>query len=426
MGYPLFILLTAVLFLRPEELVPGIEGVRLYLITISLCVLANLPVLLRVIGDVPRTPAGACVLGLLLAIPLSLVARGRVGEAIEHTGEFAKVIIYYLLLIAVLDTPDRLRGFLGWAAGQVLVSTVLAVCQFHGIIDVEALKPVEERKFDPATGETISFMRLCASGVFADPNDLCLALVFGMLCCGARAATASNPVRGAGWMLPIGMFVYAFTLTQSRGGLLGLLSAIATLIYGWFGWRRAVPLALLCLPALVLAMGGRQGSIEVGRGGTGFERVMLWAEGLTLVARSPLWMATGIGYGEYAPEMGLVAHNSFVHGYVELGLFGGTLYLAAWYWTGRRALTAPPTGDVLLARLRPFLLAMLAGFAAGSFSLSRNYVIPTYLILGLGMCYGMLAHPGDRPANAVRTTAILGVGGFVALKVLTMILGGMG
>ena len=84
------------------------------------------------------------------------------------------------------------------------------------------------------------------------------------------------------------------TLTKSRGGLLGLLAAAAALLYSRFGLRRALPAAALCLPGVVLAMGGRQANIGVGRGDTSFERVMLWAEGLTLVARSPVWRQASI------------------------------------------------------------------------------------------------------------------------------------
>jgi O-antigen ligase len=272
--------------------------------------------------------------------------------------------------------------------------------------------------------------RLCGSGVFADPNDLCLALTFATLCCGYRAATAGGAAGAVVWLAPVAVYLYAVVLTQSRGGLLGMLAAASAFLYARYGWKRALPLALVCLPAGVLALGGRQADLNVGKDDTAFERVMLWAEGLTLMGRSPVTLVTGIGAGEYAEEFGLVAHNSFIHAYVELGLLGGTAFLAAFVWAIKPvAADRPDRLEPWAARLRPFVLAMLAGYAAGAFSVSRNYVIPTYLILGVGSCYLALTPAADRPAVTQRwvaRTALLGATGFVALRLITMFLGGMG
>lgn len=431
MGYPLLILLTAVLFLRPEELIPSIAGLRLYLIVIALCVLGNLPALGRAWQDIVRgrNPVGVCVLGVLAAVLASNLFRGRIEPATDLTGEFAKVVVYYALLVGVLDTPARLRGFLGWAAGLILAATALTLLNFHEVIEVEALRPIEQRDYNPATGEMTSSLRLCGSGIYNDPNDLCLALVFASLCCGYRAATAANSAAAAVWLAPVAAFGYALVLTQSRGGLLGLLAAATGFLYARYGLRRALPLALVCLPAAAVAVGGRQANIGVGRGDTGHERVMLWAEGLTYLTQSPLWVVTGIGAGEYAQEFGLVAHNSFIHAYVEMGLFGGTAFLAAFYWAVRPvAADRPDDLEPWAAGLRPFLLAMLVGYAAGAFSVSRNYVVPTYLVLGLGTCYLTLTPGAGRPEASqgwwVRT-AIVGLVGFVVLKLFTQFMGGM-
>ena len=46
MNFAFFVLLNAVLLIRPEELVPDIAGLRLYLIALVLCTLTTLPRLL--------------------------------------------------------------------------------------------------------------------------------------------------------------------------------------------------------------------------------------------------------------------------------------------------------------------------------------------------------------------------------------------
>ena len=55
---------------------------------------------------------------------------------------------------------------------------------------------------------------------------------------------------------------------------------------------------------------------------------------------------------------------------------------------------AKPGGPHLegeLARFRPFAGAMLAGYCTGLLTLSRCYVVPTYLIIGIGAVYLNLA-----------------------------------
>jgi hypothetical protein len=103
----------------------------------------------------------------------------------------------------------------------------------------------------------------------------------------------------------------------------------------------------------------------------------------------------GIGYGEFLEEVGIVAHNSFVHSYVETGFFGGSLFLAAFFipiWA--LAWAGPPLGtpadqpaDGALRRWRPCVMAVMVAYAVGLCSLSRSYTVSTYLILGLGTVF---------------------------------------
>jgi hypothetical protein len=222
-------------------------------------------------------------------------------------------------------------------------------------------------------------------------------------------------------------------LTQSRGGLLGGLAAIGTLIWCKYGWRRALPLLAICLPAAVLAIGGRQSEIDVA-GGTGRERILLWAAGLGKIASSPLMILFGIGAGQHEDVIRGSAHNSFVHAYVEMGLLGGTFFLgafatAAWLLVrvGQKSLPKLPQ-ELRLAW--PFVMAMVVGYAAGIYSLSRNYIVPTYLCLGLAASFLSMAVPN--PPYEMRASkrwfmrlAIVGVGGLVFLKFFTQFAGAL-
>jgi O-antigen ligase len=177
------------------------------------------------------------------------------------------------------------------------------------------------------------------------------------------------------------LFAYALTLTHSRGGFLGMLAAVVVFIWVRLGWRRGVPIASVALPVMFFVFAGRQTELAVGEG-TEQERIQLWSNGLTLFRQAPVF---GIGYGRFVEEVEKVAHNSFVHTFAELGFFGGTIFLGA-FAVAFRSVQRVGAGhdgsmDPDLARLRPYLLAIIAGYAVGMMSLSRAYVVPTYRFL---------------------------------------------
>src|SRR6185436_17415148 len=95
----------------------------------------------------------------------------------------------------------------------------------------------------------------------------------------------------------------------------------------------------------------------------------------------------GIGMDEYIKHAGYVAHNSFVHAFVELGYFGGTLFFGSFFFAvlalyRMSKLNAIRDPRSELGRLHPYLAAMLAGWSTGLLTLSRCYVVPTYIVLG--------------------------------------------
>ncbi len=92
-----------------------------------------------------------------------------------------------------------------------------------------------------------------------------------------------------------------------------------------FGWRMAVLIGAALLPVLFVFFAGRQTDLSTS-GGTGQERIQLWSEGLVQFRQSPLF---GIGRDRFDQEVGLVAHNSYVHAFAELGFLGGMFFVGA-------------------------------------------------------------------------------------------------
>ena len=117
---------------------------------------------------------------------------------------------------------------------------------------------------------------------------------------------------------------------------------------------------------------------------TGQSRVQIWSAGFTLFKQQPL---LGIGEGNFVEEVGIVAHNSFLQSFTELGLLGGSLFLgeflAAFVVLYRIREEIDPLELPGLARLVPYIAAIVAGFVASMLASTRDYFVPTYLVLGL-------------------------------------------
>jgi O-antigen ligase len=116
---------------------------------------------------------------------------------------------------------------------------------------------------------------------------------------------------------------------------------------------------------VLLVFAGRQTSIDLSSG-SGQSWIELWRDGMVLFVGRPLF---GIGSNRYVDYAGHVAHNSFIHCYTELGLFGGTLFLGAFYlafWPLLRLGSKKvPTVSPDLGRQRAYVMAVVAGYAGG-------------------------------------------------------------
>jgi O-antigen ligase len=391
--YALFVILNFILFVRPSEIVPALAEIPIYEITILCCLAAALP---KIVGQLSlkslkNRPVSLFVIGVWFAVVFSILFGMYYWSGAKDVGlDFGKVILYYLLMVAVIDRVSRLERFLGALCVLTAIVAGIAVMQYQELIEIPELTVLKELALDPATGEVIVIPRIRATGIFHDPNDLSMLAILGITCASYGLSVPRWRHFRPLFLLGIAFFLYTLMLTHSRGGLLALLIAGTVLFQSRFGWKRAIPLIAIAIPLALVLFGGRQtGFGDAVSEGTGQNRIQLWSTGLVAFRQSPLF---GIGYGQYVEEAGQVAHNSFVHAFTELGFFGGSLFLAAFLyplWAIYR-IGDPKCRDLLppeLARMRPYLLAAIAGYAGAMLTLSRNYIVPTYLILGLAAAY---------------------------------------
>lgn len=406
LAWTLFLLLNGTLFMRPAEIVPQLEGLPIYEVLILACLAASLPVVIKQLQlrALATRPITLCVFGMLPAILISNTFNGERWRGEENGLEFLKVIIYFLLLASLVNSPARLRQFLLALAGFALVISTLAVLRYHQLIDLNTVAPVLETQFtaDRHARKPIIVARIAAAGIFGNPNDLARIIVIGITICLFPLAHKGSFLSRAVWLVPLAMFGYALQLTYSRGGLLAMIAGLVVLFHARFGARKGTAIILLLLPLLVV-FAGRQTDLDTSSG-TGQLRIRLWSEGLVAMRSSPVF---GIGAGKYFRMAGNHAHNSFVEAFVEIGLVGGTFFCAAFYLasTGLYRLKSHELedGDPELWRLRPYVLSLVVGTIVSQFSSSREYSLPTYMILGLAEVYLALAI-SQSPTSAVRVT----------------------
>jgi O-antigen ligase len=357
------------------------------------------------------------VLGLLGAAVLSLVIHGAVDEAMVNGFEFFKVVVYYLLLVTLVNTPQRLRTFLCWLTVFAAILTLVSVLQFFQVAQLTRVDDLPS-KDDPQAGrvegggfqivdvrgsgtvDEEKTYRLAGTGIFNDPNDLCILFVIAIPLSLYWILDGSRGLLRFVWLAPLALFLFALYLTHSRGGFGAVLLSILVLLWGRYGPRAALILGAVVLPALLLVFAGRQ--TEFTTGDTAQARFQLWNEAFAYLKESPLF---GIGMGEYSHRTGvqLVAHNSFIHCYGELGFVGGTLFFGAFalsaYFLFRLSSRKVVIVDPILRYWNPYLFAIIVGFIGLMMSLSRSYIVPTYMILGLVTIQMQMAatHPQPLP-----------------------------
>lgn len=390
LAYALFTLTTATLFLRPAELFIWLADWPIY----EVLILGTLLLTCQSVQGhfswyyARRQPITLCVLGILIAVAISHLQHIYIGGVIDGVTLFLKTLIYYGLLVTVVNSPARLRGFLLTVAICCTAMVTLCVLDFFEVVDFEFIQHLDD--FDGVTDEDelITVSRMRGTGIFQDPNDLASAIVLaGVLCSYFLTEKSHGPLRFA-WLIPLAILFVGLMCTKSRGGLMACGFGGLTFIMNRYGGKRAIAAAVVGCCLLPFLAGGRQTEIDL-EDGTGQDRIQLWRDGFDALKSSDFLF--GIGQSNYADVAGLVAHNSYIHAYVELGVLGGTMFFGCFFFAGlqlfRSIQILRDSFSDDLSRMRPYIAALLAGWAAALFSLSRCYVVPTYLVLGTCAAY---------------------------------------
>jgi len=319
------VIFTAILFLRPQDLIPPLAFLHLAEVS-AILGLASL-----FFGRLQRrrrltrwTPelVGVLVFGavMLATMPFSVWMGGSFGVFTEL---YAKVILVYLLAVNVLETPARLER-LTW----VLVLSV-GYIGFRAVLDyLHGVNMV-------ANGTRVMGS---VGGILQNPNDLALNMVSFLPLAAFIAMRPASLVKRAVAAGCAACMLGAIVASGSRGGFLGFAAMIVVLAA--FGIRRrpafivASALAMICaLPVLPDSYWRRIESItDSSKDDYQSEdsRRRLLGESWDAFAENPL---TGVGVGEFKdwnPEKRVEAwresHNVWLQVASEMGIFGFAVF----------------------------------------------------------------------------------------------------
>ncbi len=386
----------AVLFVRPAELFPALEALKLG--KLSMLGAVGYFVLSRLfLRRVQPAPTSFNVLMVWLAVAVWVSGQVGIGRALSDavfTDVFVKILLLFFLIVHLLDSPRRALQF------QLVLSGLT------GFIAAYTL-------WAKSTGTAlIEGTRAAGVGMHGDPNDTALVLLMGAPFLIA-ATLETRGLRRFGLGLLLVLVLAGIVSTQSRGGFLGLGAGVFVLMRHRFK-SRAARVSLVAVLVLGMAAVGLKGRATTAGGGVDESaqgRLVAWKAGMRMFRARPL---TGMGlstfgmafpaYAEALPfeKKSMTAHNSYVLCLAEVGLFGTTPFVLLVVGTlvvslrvSRGAATAPPS---LERALRLGFAGNAAAVLTASFFLSQTWMWFLYILFAqaaaLGVLYGVPFRPG--------------------------------
>lgn len=310
------LLFLLVLLTRPAEFIPAIAPLQVA----KVCALGSLA--LFILGKLVRrdiswatSRQNRWLILLAGAVTISSVLGTHSARSLQIVQDiFLKILILYLLVLNLVDTPKR----------AIALQLVIAVADaFLGGYAIYA----------KMTGTaTIEGTRAAAVGLLGDPNDLALALLmsFPFL---LSACIETRGGRRAAFVVLLALVFGGIIATQSRGGILGLGAGLFFLLKHRIKSKAVVYGAVgLAVAGLVTVMGvkSRQGLGSGGIDESAQGRIDAWESGLRMFKAHPLF---GVGVEAFPANYQLYAvnpvdwrqkatHNTYIQALAETGMAG--------------------------------------------------------------------------------------------------------
>jgi O-antigen ligase len=393
---------VAMLYVRPAEIVPGLAELPLVQIMAGVGAVTALVSWIARPRNFMNRPSDRFLVGFWMAIVLSNLAWGWYSGASRGFTDFLTVAFSYFLIRAGATSERHVRVIVTALIAASLFQALNGIVQYHTGVGFGNVTMVEDN-------------RIRGTGIFNDPNDLGMALVMVTPFLVSAVLESRFAIRfvALAALTPILLAIY---YTNSRGAVLGLAAALLVYFKTRFRSSVAPVLAGVALVAVVAAAPARASNMSSDEA-SAQGRIQAWSAGLVMLKSHPIF---GVGYGRFTEFHELVAHNSFVHTFAELGLLGAFCLVGMWASYFRALRGTPPTP------MRRAFVASAAGTLVCAMFLSRQYVVVPYLLLALGTAHASIsdvsAQSGTDRVSTLRIFT-LAIAGIVATRVVVLVLG---
>lgn len=385
MLYICLLLYIALIYIRPAELdaawatIPFVDFLSGIAVVVGVFSLAAKP---RAIFNLPHDK-------LLLAFwALIALSSAHVWWWAVYTSwlDFLPAVFCYFLIRASVRTETQLRGLVILLVVLNLFLAVNGIIQFHTGIGLGNV--------------TMIANRIYGTGIFSDPNDL--GMTFAMV---IPFIVFAITRKATGLLLrllaccALVVILVALYYTNSRGAIVGLSAAFICYSLMRLNKFAAVLVAALLIVVMIVAAPSRASEMTYEEQ-SAQSRIQSWAAGWEMLKSRPLM---GVGYGQYTEFNDMVAHNSFVHTFAELGLLGAFCFVGMFYWYFK-GLSGKVAQSAELLHWRASLTSSGVGVLVCSWFLSRQYIAILYVVLALGASTAVLSETTTEHGTDMRMT----------------------
>jgi O-antigen ligase len=320
MGFALTILYIVVTIISPEQF--GREWASYHAVTYlaGITALASLPSM-ATYSFWKKSVQTYLLVGFIVAIALSQVARGWLGGVIEGWRMFLPSAAVFFFIIVNVTTIRRLKIVTLATVASCLVVSAEALCGYYAGYHGEMFVLLTNI-FSPQDEVIGQLARIRGAGFLSDPNDLAQILLIALPLAFVAWRRGHQVVNFFVVLVPVALLLWTTYLTHSRGGLIALAAVALMAARKKLGTAASTALAAVFILGMIALdfTGGRGISAA-----DGADRLEAWASGLEMFKSAPLF---GIGFDGFTELYEITAHNSFVLCLAELGLLGSALWMA--------------------------------------------------------------------------------------------------
>jgi O-antigen ligase len=361
------------LYIRPQDYAPGLVGMPIMLmisgVTLGLFLL-HMAVQKRQIR-IARAPQNVIILWLFAAVILSRMAMLDLSGISPAIVDFMPVVIMYFLIANLVTNERRLGIVINLLVGLTLVLAAQGIVQYFTGTGLGG-----QTSYGGMGG------RIQSIGIFADPNDLGLAIVMVMPPLMIALIESRHLSVRTFALLALCVFGYAIYLTESRGDMMAFGVLFILFMGRYLGRGLGYGVGVVVMLA-IFALGPRMSTISTGEA-SAYGRIEAWGVGLKLFESHPLF---GVGFRDFTEYHFRTAHNSYVLCMAELGMFGLYAWMLMIYISVKNCLYIAHQlrlrGQRSLGTMVDSIQYAIIAFCLGAYWLSRTYWEPLYIMVGL-------------------------------------------